>query len=383
MMKIKEDSIKILHCGDFHIGAQNYYLRNKAKQRRSEILSTLEKIVGICKDEHIEVMLIAGDLFDSNHVENSALKVVKRLFSEIPDTFIAISAGNHDYITSDSPYINSKWPSNVHIFGTSLESIKLPHKNVTIWGCSFSTPYLERPLIRNIDAADDMINLMVMHGEFVSENQSSKFNPITKSNLSYCGMDYVALGHIHQSSSVHSAGKTFFAYCGCPESQGFEETGLKGVYTGTVSKGRCNLTFRPVQYRICATIQADITGLRTHDEIVDSVHKKLMSAYGENYRDNIYRITFTGTLQTDEPADFIQIEKNLLEEIFFVQVRNYTKPDINLEELASEMNLKGIFVKKMLEKIESVSDKVEKNNLEKAMYLGLSAFDGEVNHYEN
>ncbi len=384
-MKLKsENSVKILHCADFHIGAQNYYLRNKARERRSEILSTFEKIVGICKNEHIEVMLIAGDLFDSNHIENSALKKVKKLLSEIPDTFVAISAGNHDYITSDSPYINSKWPSNVHIFGNSMQYVTVPEKNVRVWGCSFSTPYLERPLLNNIRVPDDdMVNLMVMHGDFVSEGQSSKFNPVTKSNISYSGMDYVALGHIHQSSSIHNAGRTFFAYCGCPESQGFEETGLKGVYTGTVSRGRCNLSFRPVQYRICATLQCDITGMKNHDEIIAEVHKKLKSAYGENYMTNIYRVTFTGTLQTDEPTDFVQLEKKLSEDIYFVQVRNYTRPDINLEELSSEMNLKGIFVKKMLERINSTVDKVERNNLEKAMYLGLSAFDGEVNHYEN
>lgn len=376
--------IKILHCADFHIGAQNYYLRTKAKQRRSEILMTLEKIVNICKNEHIELMLIAGDLFDSNHIENSAIRQVKHLFAEIPDTFIAISAGNHDYITSDSPYVTSKWPANVHIFGTEMESVVIPQKDVRVWGNSFSTPYLERPLIRNIDIPNDgLINIMVMHGDFVSENQSSKYNPITKSNLSYSGMDYVALGHIHQSSSVHQVNRTFFAYSGCPESQGFDETGLKGVYTGTVSKGYCNLSFRPVQYRICITMQVDITGLKTQNEFIDAVYAKMKNNYGEKYKDNIYRITFTGTLQASVPIDFIQIELKLSEEIFFVQVRNYTRPDINLEELASEMTLKGLFVKKMLEQLNSAQNTIQKNNIEKALYLGLSAFDGEVTYYEN
>lgn len=376
--------IRILHCADVHIGAQNYYLRTKAKQRCAEILMTFEKIVNICKNEHIELMLIAGDLFDSNHIENSSLRQVKHLLASIPETFVAISAGNHDYITSDSPYVTSKWPPNVHIFATSMESVTVPGKNVRVWGCSFPTPYIENSLIRNIHVPDDgYINIMVMHGEFVSENQQSRYNPITKSTLAYCGMDYVALGHIHQSSSIHQANRTFFAYSGCPESQGFDETGLKGVYTGLVSKGSCNLTFRPVQKRIYITMQSDVTGLKSQDEIINAVHEKMKNNYGENYRENIYRVTFTGTLQTAFPTDFIQIEMKLSEEIFFIQVRNYTRPDVNLDELASEFTLKGIFVRKMLQQMHSAPDPITRNNLEKALYLGLSAFEGEVKYYEN
>ncbi|MGN0605413.1 MAG: exonuclease SbcCD subunit D [Oscillospiraceae bacterium] len=384
-MDINENSsVKILHCADIHIGAQNYYLRTKAKQRRSEILATLEKIVHICRDENIELLLIAGDMFDSNHVETAAIKQVKHLFAEIPDTRIFIAAGDHDYITSDSPYVNSTWPDNVYVFRSVLEHIDIPEKNVRVWGASLSTPYLENSLIHNVNVPDDgVINIMVMHGEFVSENQSSRYNPITKSALSYSCMDYVALGHMHTSSSIHTAGKTHFAYSGCIESQGFDETGLKGVYTGYVSKGSCNLSFRPVQYRICLTMQVDITGLRTQSEIIDEVYRQMKSVYGEKYTENIYRVTFSGTLHDSSAVDFVQIEKELSENIFFVQVRNYTRPDVDLEELASEMTLKGLFVKKMLAAINSANSIIERNNIEKAMYLGLRAFDGEVNYYEN
>jgi DNA repair exonuclease SbcCD nuclease subunit len=260
----------------------------------------------------------------------------------------------------------------------------VPKKDVRVWGCSFSTPYIESSLIKNINVPNDgLVNIMVMHGDFVAENTSSKYNPITKTNISYSGMDYIALGHIHHSSSVHQAGRTFYAYSGCPESQGFEETGLKGIYTGIVSKGYCNLTFRPVQYRMCITMQADITGLRNQEEIIEATHVKMKNNYGGNYANNIYRITFTGTLQTSSPVDFVQTELKLNEEIFFVQVRNYTRPDINLDEISSEMNLKGLFVKKMMAQIVSEQDTVKRINLEKSLYLGLNAFDGEVSYYEN
>jgi len=376
-------SLKIIHCADLHLDSVFAELSPSAsKMRREDLRSAFSKIISLVQQKNADILIISGDMFDSSDVLHQTVKFVKEKIAEIKDIPVYICAGNHDPKKANSCYETENFGKNVHIFGSSIEKIET--QNYDIYGVSFSEPTVDGSFLDGFLADNpDKINIMVMHGDFVSEGQSSKFNPVTKSNISYSGMDYVALGHIHKPSSIHNAGRTFFAYCGCPESQGFEETGLKGVYTGTVSRGRCNLSFRPVQYRICATLQCDITGMKNHDEIIAEVHKKLKSAYGENYMTNIYRVTFTGTLQTDEPTDFVQLEKKLSEDIYFVQVRNYTRPDINLEELSSEMNLKGIFVKKMLERINSTVDKVERNNLEKAMYLGLSAFEGEVNHYEN
>lgn len=378
------NSVKILHCADLHIDSQNYYLRTKAKDRRADILTSLEKIANICLEEKVEILLIAGDMFDSNHVKTESIKQVKHIFARLPDTHIFIAAGDHDYITSDSPYINSTWPDNVYIFKSNMEYVEIPEKKVRIWGASLSTPYLESSLLHNPDVPDDdFINIMVMHGEFISETQQSRCNPITKSSISYSNMDYIALGHIHSASSVHKAGNTYYAYSGCTEGQGFDETGTKGVYIGHIAKGICNLSFCPVQCRQCITMQIDITGLRTQSEIIEQTYSSMKSLYDDEYYENIYRITYCGTLHDSVSVDFVNIEKLLSERIFFVQVRNYTRPDVDLDALASEMTLKGVFVKKMLAELNEAKDIVQKNNIEKALYLGLRAFDGEVNYYEN
>ena len=75
------DRVKILHCADLHIGAELSFLKNNAASRQAEMLNTLKKITKICSGQGIEVLIIAGDLFDSNHIDSAALTEVKNAFA--------------------------------------------------------------------------------------------------------------------------------------------------------------------------------------------------------------------------------------------------------------------------------------------------------------
>ena len=89
-------SVKVLHCADLHIGAAESSLGAKAQSRRAETLITFEKIINTAKENAVDILLIAGDLFNSNNIEKSFIDRVFECFSEIPDVKIVFSAGNHD-----------------------------------------------------------------------------------------------------------------------------------------------------------------------------------------------------------------------------------------------------------------------------------------------
>ena len=132
------NKIKILHCSDFHLGAELSFLKNKAKSRRAEVLNTLSRITDICSSQKIELLIISGDLFDSNHVDSATLTSVKELFAGIPDTLVAVACGNHDYFAVDSPYSDDDWSSNVVIIYKKLVNyilliIKLTITNLPIY----------------------------------------------------------------------------------------------------------------------------------------------------------------------------------------------------------------------------------------------------------
>ena len=74
--------------------------------------------------------------------------------------------------------------------------------------------------------------------------------------------------------------------------------------------------------------------------------------------------------------------KNTQRKQYFVKLKNSTRKKYDLEQLKCEVTLRGVFVKKMLEKINSVSEN-EKELYENALHIGLSAFDSEVTLLED
>ena len=95
------NEIKILHCADLHLGAEFSSLGNKASQRKREGFQVFEDIVSLCKEESVEFLLIAGDLFDHLHIDSQIITEVIDQFAGIPDTVVAIAPGNHDPLSID------------------------------------------------------------------------------------------------------------------------------------------------------------------------------------------------------------------------------------------------------------------------------------------
>ena len=63
------NNVKILHTADIHIGARDAFLGTAAESRRFETLLTFEKIVDLAKEKSADLLVIAGDLFENNTIE--------------------------------------------------------------------------------------------------------------------------------------------------------------------------------------------------------------------------------------------------------------------------------------------------------------------------
>jgi exonuclease SbcD len=376
------NQIKLLHCADLHLGAELSSVGARAKQRREEILFTFYRIVTICKEENIDLLLIAGDFFEGSDIDKNTVNSVKEALAGIPDVVVGIAPGNHDYFSIDSPYSDTDWPENVHIFLSGLEAVTFEEKNLRLWGAGFTSTYVTNSLLLEADVPQDgKINVCVMHGDLVAENQSSNYNPISPTKISSSGMDYLALGHIHKRTEILKSGTTHYAYCGCPEGKGFDELDEKGIYIGVVSKGIANLDFRVVCRRMNLEVHIDISGCATNNEAAEKVMTAIKQRYAENYNEHLYKIILEGALSGFTP-DCVAIGLKLENELYFVKVKDRTHAAIDLEELANENSLKGIFVRKMLEKINH-SQETEASEYKRALYIGMKAFDSEVTLNEN
>src|SRR4051812_23488214 len=88
--------MKILHTADWHLGKQQGRILRSDDLRRA-----VERVVKVCEREAVEVLLIAGDLFDNVYRADDTraaidlLKVSVGPFLRSGGTILAVM-GNHD-----------------------------------------------------------------------------------------------------------------------------------------------------------------------------------------------------------------------------------------------------------------------------------------------
>ena len=369
--------IKILHCSDLHIGASESFLEEKASGRRMETLLTFERIVDIALEKGVELVLISGDLFDSNKIENIFFERVMEKAESARDITFVYCAGNHDPLNFESPFLKAKIPDNFKVLPTYDAVVEI-NENVRVYGRSFSE-ILEKGEEKFSVCADvNTVNIMCIHGEYGFGGEQ---NPISNEFVISSGMDYIALGHVHKRTVPKKIGNTYIAYCGCPEGLGFDELDEKGVYIGEIDKNRCDLEFVPTCKRMNIVVNVDVTGLSNNAAIFEKALSEIKEKYGDNYGENLYKIILSGEVSQETSINISELTERFKNLTYFAKIRDKTALKFNLDELKNETSLKGIFVGKMLQRMEKEPENVER--LQTALKIGLKAFSGEVELSEN
>ena len=97
--------VRIVHTGDMHLDSPFKGLpRGVAQLRKEEQRETFLRLMEETKAYHADILLIAGDLFDSRYVSGETVAFLKEAFSRIPETAVFVAPGNHDFLAEDSRY---------------------------------------------------------------------------------------------------------------------------------------------------------------------------------------------------------------------------------------------------------------------------------------
>ena len=352
--------VKFIHMADLHLDMPFTNL-NKEKGlsavRRKEQRDALKAVVDRAITEKVDFILIAGDFFEYNYVRKSTIDYIIELFSSV-DIPIFISPGNHDPITEDSYYRTLEWPNNVHIF-SDLEKISLG--NVNIYGKGFKTikdngEGLENFVVEN----EEELNIVLIHGTLdLPEAFSEGYNPLNSKQVKEWNADYIALGHIHKMNEM----KNNAVYPGSLMSLGFDEPGEHGAMLVRLDKNKAKTEFITFDSRRCETVALDYTEKKFEDEVISSLEKDLKNYSSRSFMKLDIDVSDNADID-EEVIDYLLKERFEYFELKINRIRDY-------EEIACEKNVKGLFVRKMLERIKN-GDKVA----EKALKIGLRALEG-------
>ncbi len=323
--------INFLHAADLHLDSPFSGLSpQQASELRQAQRQLLRMISSLCKEHNCQLLLLSGDLFDGQRVYRETLEALRDTLSDC-GAQVFIAPGNHDHLSPTSPYLTEAWPENVHIFiSPEPEGIFLEHLGCMVYGAAFTAPTKE-PILRGFHVPQEnknYVNLMVLHGD--ATLSSSPYNAISKEEIAQSGLDYLALGHIHQTMPLSSAGSTHFAWPGCPMGRGFDETGPKGVYIGRVEKGKVSCQFHPLALRQYENISVEAG----RDPL-----SSILSALPEHTESHIYRITLTGE---SEAVQLSTLYSALNDRFYALQLRDQTVPPLELWTRCGEDTLEGM-----------------------------------------
>lgn len=364
--------IKILHTADLHLDAPfSGCTPSERAARRNEQRQVLRDICDICKEEKINLLLIAGDLFDSDFVRADTSAFIAKCFEEIPDTYVFIAPGNHDPYYERSPYRAAKFPGNVHIFmEQTLSHFDIPSLNTTVYGFGFEKRSIAGNPIDGLRVRDDTkINILLCHGDL--DDAASEYFNIKSEDLEGSFLNYAALGHIHKAGEFMRLGKTTCAYSGCPLGRGFDEFGEKGVIVGEIGVGNVALRHMPIEGRRYEIAQVSLDECKSEEAALSKI-SDTCGDYGENVA---LRIVLSGNVQT-EIGISVERVRSVLAKPRYIEIKNETLYLPDMEELMRENSLRGEFCRKIKPMLES-EDTLLRKTAALALKYGLSALSGE------
>lgn len=355
--------IKIIHGADFHLDSPFAGLTpEQAVQRRGEQRALLTKLARLAREREVDAVLLSGDLLDTGRTfRETAQALSEQLGAMGCPVFIA--PGNHDFYEGRSPYATLKWPETVHIFQTSqVERVELPGKDCVIHGAAFASPRMECSPLTGFHAPEDgKLHVMALHGDVEG---TGSYGPISRGDIAQSGLDYLALGHVHQYSGVQREGNTFWAYPGCPEGRGFDELGEKGVLYLELDPGSCRGEFVPLCKRRYEIQSVDLTGRQNALETI-------RAALPANTREDIYRVILTGGHAGE--LNLAHLERELAPDFYAVSLRDRTRAPQEVWARMGEDTLTGLFLQEMSRRCQEEPDN---EVLQMAVRFGLAALEG-------
>lgn len=374
-----EKRVSFIHCADIHLDAPFSALGkdNLSTERRKDLKKVFGKIIDLVIEKDVDFLLISGDLYEHEYAARSTIAWINGMFRNLGSKQVIIIPGNHDPCVKNSWYRSYKWSDNVHILTTENPEYFDENLNVYFYGIGFDTFHQETlPVQKPPVVLPDRINICLFHGTLNMQFTESPYNPVDIRYLSELGFDYYALGHFHSRSEEYS--EKGIINPGSPEPFGFDETGDHGVYLVELVKGdglKRRYSFVKTQERAYYELNISADGAESTESLAGKISSVINSCNGNG---NIFRINLTGRISPGFRPDVQYLQHYFENKCFSMQINDYTRPAYDLEELAKEKTMAGVFVRKMMKRIEDAKEE-DRQVLEKALYFGLEAlFDGTV-----
>lgn len=375
----------VVHTADIHLDhcfdAQGFPAAVGARRRKRQ----REALAGVLRhawDRQADAVLIAGDLMDAENLSRDTLSFVREQFARIAPVPILIAPGNKDPHTPGSPYAAEEWPENVHIFREpEWRTWHSPEVPLVVHGfANTGGPALPGTFAGLRVPRDEKTHIVLAHaGE--SAHLPEGYEPVapfTLSDILQPGLDYAALGHIHQCLCLQENPGFAAWYPGPPEPPGFEDPGpacfLEITFDTANPRGGRTVAVTRCQAsnRLHVSLELDCTGFPDGGALAATVKSRLP---GPDLS-LLLRLVLKGRICPELRAGMPGTLAGLREGLEALVVTDRTTLDDDHDAWAAEDTALGDFVRRMAAEIQDAPTPDDRLRLERARDLGVSAFLG-------
>lgn len=353
--KSEDIFMKIIHCADIHLGSKidSSLPREIAAKRKEAVRNTFKRLVSYAKSNGVKIILLSGDVFDGDNPFKKDKEFFFSVVANNPEIDFLYLRGNHDINGEVGEYENLKTFSD--------EWTKYGYGGVTVCGIEMTGENCTS-LYSTLSLEKESCNIVMLHGQVATSAGREKIN---LSKLKDKNIDYLALGHVHEYKSGALDNRGTWAYSGCLEGRGFDETGDKGFVELDIKDGKISAVFVPFAESVIIEKSVDVSGVA--DAYAASLKVKEEVAPDKK---SIYRILLTGEVDYTVEDLVSDVEKYLTNDCLFVRVKDRTHKKIDVRAYDGDTSLKGEFVRTVYATDLSEEDKA------KIISYGLKALSG-------
>lgn len=343
--------MKIIHCADLHLDSKMTAKldKEKAKERRLEILKTFSKMVEYAASNDVSAILIAGDMFDTSNVSALARNTVSDSIVTHPEIIFYYLNGNHDR----DNFLSSleEVPENLKLFDNTWTSYRVSNDandtNVIITATEL-TKENSGSCYNSLLLNPSDINIVMLHGQETLTGSGDNAELVNLRELKNKNIDYLALGHIHSYKEAPLDARGVYCYAGALEGRGFDEPGEHGFVLLNINEnsGSIEREFISFASRKLVSLDVDISEAMTTADIIKLIDEAL-KLYPVGSR-NLLKLSLTGNVDIECEKDTDYLLKHYEPLFYFMKIYDESKLKVNYEDYRLDASLKGEFVRSII-----------------------------------
>jgi DNA repair exonuclease SbcCD nuclease subunit len=356
--------LRLLHTADVHLGARHADLGDQAATQRERQFAAFAATIELALAEKVDLVLIAGDLFDSNvqprrSVERAAAQLKRLVDARIR---IVIAPGTHDVYDRASIYRAYDLPALSGAVGSDLVTVLDPEHaevhlrplDLVVHGRCFATKRAPSSPLAGVDVSKDdraAWHVGLLHAALAIEGRTDGDDVvITTEEIAASHLDYLALGHWH-STTKGKAGKVPYAYSGAPEPIALDQDRAGNVLLVTLdaADGKKHVTIeeRKVGKTRFERVQLDAATIGTQPALVSKLAEQADP-------DLVLAVEITGVRPDELDVHVDEVEAELVEKFLKIRVRDRSVAPLPEGMIASPDTVLGAFIRDLEARIAEV-----------------------------